>query len=326
MRPLEAPPQALRALFRGPAPPTGPSSQSLRGDEVDVAVSDKTTQVAADGRVTHTTYTILRVVDGAAVDAVKVASRDWRPWLAERPEIQARVLTPDGAMLTLDPHVLSEQPVRTDGGTDTDLRSLHAPLPGVQVGSIVEVLTVGHERRSPAASGRLHVTHTLSYAPVRHWRRRVIVPAGAPFHWYTSGPHGLAGTSAQSGDRVTWSWEQRDVPGAGSLEPGTPREAWARPFLVWSTSPGWGAVARDYAAPSRRATRPAAAGGARQRPGRPRLPRASCGWTPRTPSMTWGASRWTIVSVAPSWPPWAPKGSSGPSRERTTTARRPRIA
>jgi len=190
---------------------------------------------------------IYRVADGAGVDLVKYVSRDWSPWFQERPKIRARVLTPDGVVLTLDPRVMSEQPVRTDRDTDTDQRSLHAPLPGVQQGAIVEVVTVVRDRLPRPGAGRWGLMDTQMFMPTRHWRRRIVVPAGVPFHWYASGPPGLVGVSVRHGDRVTWTWEQHGVPGAGPLEPGAPREAWARPSLVWSTSPGWGAVARAYA-------------------------------------------------------------------------------
>ncbi len=113
------------------------------GFETDAAVAvlldEEVVAVDAEGRRTVTTRLIWQLRDPDARDGWSVTTASWAPWLNERPVLKARVITPEGEVIELDPSTIQE--TGSSQSTQTmfdDRRSLRAPLPRITPGTVVE--------------------------------------------------------------------------------------------------------------------------------------------------------------------------------------------
>jgi len=107
----------------------------------------------AHGRVTYRHSMIFRIETKAGVEDWAQTSQRWEPWYQQRPEINARVIQPDGRVSQLDQKTITDGPAsEEDDDTYTDARIRKAPLPGLSVGAIIEEETV-LEDKSPFFSG-----------------------------------------------------------------------------------------------------------------------------------------------------------------------------
>lgn len=81
----------------------------------------------------------------------------WHPWHQERPDLRARVIAADGTEHRLDPATIAESPVGEESADIlSDRLQLRAPLPGVEVGSVVEVETVVRDTSPLFSHGTAH--------------------------------------------------------------------------------------------------------------------------------------------------------------------------
>ena len=92
--PLSAPADAIRELSR--SVPAGDAA-------VQVLHESARFEVDASSRVTYRFTAVYRVDTPGAVEGWSEVNRTWRSWYQERPELHARVLTPDGNEHRLDP-------------------------------------------------------------------------------------------------------------------------------------------------------------------------------------------------------------------------------
>jgi hypothetical protein len=93
----------------------------------------------SQGRSVCTRYLIYKITSPAAVDGWSRVEQIWSPWYQERPELRARVITEDEREFILDPKTIAKAPaVEISPDIYSNRQVLRAPLPGVNVGSIVE--------------------------------------------------------------------------------------------------------------------------------------------------------------------------------------------
>jgi hypothetical protein len=117
------------------------AAKKVNAGEHDVVflLDEETTSAEADGRVHTRLHDVFSVVTAKGVEALDSRSVAWAPWYDERPVIRARVIGADGTVHTLDPKSITEASAGYERSIFSDQRVLHAPLPGVAAGSIVEV-------------------------------------------------------------------------------------------------------------------------------------------------------------------------------------------
>jgi tetratricopeptide (TPR) repeat protein/transglutaminase-like putative cysteine protease len=188
-----------------------------------------------------------RVQTAAAVESWASISTEWAPWHQNRPELRARVITPDGVEHRLDPATIAESGVGEDGSeVYSDRRRLRAPLPAIEIGSVVEeeIRTVD---RAPLFSVGDSQRFGIGWSvPVLRTRVRVDAPESLPLRHVLRGADGLTVERERADGRVRLLIE------AGRLEPRTPTERWtpgdkaAAPQFAFSTGPSWAAVAQAY--------------------------------------------------------------------------------
>lgn len=239
--PFEADPRALvKAAAEEAAKESAP---------VLVLLTEQRLEVDAEGRLTATTRLIYRINGESALEWWSGVEEEWAPWRQARPEVRARVVTPEGVAHALDPKLLVEAPAsERDPVLYGDRRVLRAPLPAVSVGAVVEEERTVRDTQPQAAGGVFWRASIGRGGPVRLQRFVITVPAATPTRVEVLGLDGVKPETRAAGDRTVHTLELRNPKEWKDLEDGLPSDVPVAPMVAFSTVPSWQAVARAYAA------------------------------------------------------------------------------
>lgn len=234
--------------FVAPAADVARASASLRAEEDahwEPLLRDIDMVVDEAGRLTAQRHMVFRPLSAEAVRSGGVVSAAWEPRYQDRPVIRARVISPSGQEFPLDPSTLSEAAVEPPEGMVTDRRVVRGPLPGVQNGSVVEILIVERDREPYHRAGSSWLVD-LSDPALRRLRIRLDAPAGLPLKFVV---RGLAPAHEErtSGGRRVLRWDWKNLPASPSTEAGQPAVLSPEPHLAFSSGASWEAVAEGYA-------------------------------------------------------------------------------
>jgi hypothetical protein len=120
----------------------------------------------AEGRVTYRHVLLYRIETQQGVENWAETSARYAPWYENQPQIQARVILPDGHVSQLDPKTVTDGPAsEQDEDTYTDERIRKAPLPGLAVGAIVEEETI-IEDKQPFFTGGVYRDYASRSVPI----------------------------------------------------------------------------------------------------------------------------------------------------------------
>src|SRR5262245_49064657 len=78
------------------------------GESIDVLLLETLRSFDEAGRETYTQRLVYRFLDDQAHESWSAVEESWSPWHQERPQMRARVITPDGAEHQLDPATIAE--------------------------------------------------------------------------------------------------------------------------------------------------------------------------------------------------------------------------
>lgn len=222
-------------------------------DEADIfLLLDKSThRFDTEGRHFRRHLSIYRVMSQAGADNWATTSAVWAPWHQARPSIRARVLTSGGGEHRLDPSTLSEAPVSEDNPEIfDDRRILQAPLPAVEVGSLVIEEVVIEETEPYFGSGSQHRDYLISNHPL--YRGRVVLQApisvtlryGLRLADDVQPQRELVTEDGVQNVRLTFDYGDREA--AEASEPNLPYHLSRFPSVIFSTAKDWQAVATAY--------------------------------------------------------------------------------
>ncbi len=216
------------------------------GAEVEVLLEEGTFSYDAQGRETSTSRLVYRVLTPEGAKSWATVGIGYAPWHEERPELRARVITPDGKAHVLDPSTLVDStPADTEPETLSDRRLLRGPLPAITEGAVVEQLIISRETESLFASGAARRFFFGKEVPVRRVRLTLEVPQGSPLHFVTRGLRARPRrTEAQGRTRLVF--EQGPLEALVSPEPYLPVDAVSFPHVAFSTGRAWSDLARRY--------------------------------------------------------------------------------
>ncbi len=236
--PFSADPAALLAEAKAtPAPD---------GEDIQVFIEETTLSFDEQGRRLTRIRTVYRILTEAGARAWANSSLAWSPWYQERPRLEARVISPDGRVSTLDPVTLSEGPAaQGDSDSFSDRRVLRGPLPAIGVGAVVEELAEHREHRPFFEAGstwRLPLSRQM-----RTERLRVLVEAPTKLALKVK-VRGLALEPVrQDGDgKRRYLYELDPAPRRVPSEPYSPPEGTDAPYLGVSVGESWEKVAAAY--------------------------------------------------------------------------------
>jgi transglutaminase-like putative cysteine protease/Flp pilus assembly protein TadD len=215
--------------------------------DVDVLLEEATFAFDERGRATATWRLVYRAVTRDAAARWAEVRRAWAPWHEARPEIRARVVTPDGVAHPLDPATLVEAGLGVEqDGLYGDRRMLQGPLPAADAGVVVEEQAVVREEAPLFEAGAVRRFLVGRDGPVRRVRLRLEAPKGLPLAFALRG--GLEGApreTVEGGRRVlAWSWGP--VAPVPAREPLVPPDRASPPHVAFATGRSWGAVAAAY--------------------------------------------------------------------------------
>jgi transglutaminase-like putative cysteine protease len=199
------------------------------------------------GRETYSQRLVYRILNANAHESWSTVDESWEPWHQAKPEIRARVITPDGVEHPLDPSTVSESSAsRDEPDMFDDGRVLRAPLPATRPGAVVEQQVTVRDT-SPFFEGGVVRLHTLDPGmPVLHARVTLEAPAAMPLRWVLRGLPGVSPREEVSQGRRRLTFDARDLQPADDPEPGLPSDVPRAAYVAFSTGSSWADLARRY--------------------------------------------------------------------------------
>jgi tetratricopeptide (TPR) repeat protein len=203
-----------------------------------------------EGRWTLRQYAVYKVCTQQAVEGWSTMSADWEPWHESRPRIRARVIAPDYSVHELDEKTLTDQPVQDEeNDLFSDERIVRAPLPAVEVGSVIEE-EVEVQETTPAFSAGF-VTRSFFgriSVPVQHTSFAVEAPSGLPLRFSQQLLSDVHSRRQESDGRVRVVFEQGPMPALEEPPDNLPTDIVSLPYVAFSTGKSWEDVAQSYSA------------------------------------------------------------------------------
>ncbi|MFL5350119.1 MAG: DUF3857 domain-containing protein [Hyalangium sp.] len=216
------------------------------GAEAEVLLEEATFSYDEKGRETATSRLIYRVLTPEGAKSWATVGVDYSPWHEERPEVRARVVTPDGKAHLLDPSTLVDStPTDTEPETLSDRRLLHGPLPAITEGAVVEQLITTRETESVFSSGAARRFFFGKEVPERRVRLTLEVPQGTPLNFVARGLR-VKPRRVEANGRTRLIFEQGPLDAVDTPEPELPADAVSFPHVAFSTGRAWSDLARRY--------------------------------------------------------------------------------
>ncbi|WP_153555908.1 DUF3857 domain-containing transglutaminase family protein [Roseimaritima sediminicola] len=211
----------------------------------------------ASGELRTTIWAIARPQSQDELANVAQLHAEWSPWHEQRPQLEARVITPDGEIIVLDAaQVVEHAGEASTPGVLMDRKALTAVLSGVQPGAIVETKTVLVSQ--PLMERAIGFQHVLaSLMPTRIQRLVISGEPGVRWSEQTLGevPPAMPWTAegiADSAEGIVESAEETeyrlvDAPGLFEwFEPGCGPRASSYPLLFAAVTSDWEQLGAMY--------------------------------------------------------------------------------
>ena len=202
--------------------------------------------VGADGETRSRERVMLHVVTDAGVEWASEVRAPWAPWHAERPSIEARVVTKDGNVVALDQSAVVEVPAGEENDIFSDGRVLRAPLPAVATGSVIEyVITRAGKNPIPGAGTAIHY-HFGGYLPIE--RTRGTSDAPLTVEPRVVNQTGVEPRVEEKDGRRRTVYEVARIDGTREIDDYVPYDVAVRRYLAFSTGKSWQNIATSYSA------------------------------------------------------------------------------
>ena len=200
------------------------------------------------GRMEHVVHFVYKVLTQKGAEGWDYLSVGWEPWHEARPTIRARVITPDFSVHELDPYTITEAPARGgDYKMYSDDKLLHAPLPAIAPGVVVEEEYVTRENEPLFALGHVgRVVLGQERVPVEHSRVVFDAPVTLTLRIGTLLLPDLKPVRVEANERVTLSYDLGRLEGIEPQEPNLPPDVATYPEIAFSTGPSWQLMAAEY--------------------------------------------------------------------------------
>ena len=206
-------------------------------------------EIDADSRVTLRVHRIYRVETQEAVDDWSYTSVSYSPWHQDKPQIHARVITPDGVEHVLDQKVLTDAPSKDNEqeAIYDDNRVLQAPLPSVSKGAVVEIELVLRDREPLFAGGAYRESDFGSqWGIVERTVVTVKAPKSLSFKYVSRLLPNLTTQKQDEGDSIVYRFEQGHMDMLEKPEKNLPGDVPESPYVAFSTGKSWAAIASSY--------------------------------------------------------------------------------
>jgi hypothetical protein len=246
--------------FSTPAPQLLQAAGALRharATDVVVLLDERIFTLDAAHRLTRTTRMIYRVDSPDGVARWAASSAHWQPWHQSRPQIRARVVTPDGRQHDIDQKLLNDTGTR-DAGSQVfdDDHVLEGPLPAVEVGAVVEEEITVRDVKPFFAGGSVYREYVGRPVPVQHTRIVIDAPESLPLRRLVQLLPDAQVKETRGAGRVRWTLEQGAIDEMRDTETNLPADAPSWPSVEFSSGESWQSVAASYRAMTESRIRP----------------------------------------------------------------------
>lgn len=243
-------------VWSGPAFTADPATLLQAAETVKAGKSTEVTVFLVDllfsfdeaGKQVEALHLIYRIENQQGVKGWAETSGRWNAWHQSKPEIKARVITPEGVVNWLDPRTLNDVPAHAGTpDTYTDDRKYGGPLPALVPGAIVEEEVVTRDTAPLFAAGTA-VRWRLGWGvPVNKTHVVITHPEGPPLHYQLHLlPDATVTKSSQNGVE-TVTIEQGPLPAYKEELENVPADVVLYPEFEFSTGASWQQVASEYA-------------------------------------------------------------------------------
>jgi tetratricopeptide (TPR) repeat protein len=223
-----------------------------KNSEATVLLNDLHFSFDETGKLVQTHHLIYRIENQQGVEGWAETSGQWEAWHQSRPEIKARVITPDGAVHWLDLKTLNDVPVHEDEpDIYSDERKYGGPLPALAPGVIVEEEVVVRDTAPLFAAGTVDRWRLGWGVPANKTHVVISHPDSLPLHYQlhllpdATVTKSLTKSSRNSLEIITL--EQGPLPAYTQDLENVPADVVMRPEIEFSTGTSWQQVAAGYA-------------------------------------------------------------------------------
>ncbi|HET9227674.1 MAG TPA: DUF3857 domain-containing transglutaminase family protein, partial [Thermoanaerobaculia bacterium] len=223
--------------------------ETASGEEgVIVLFADARYEYDEQGRATRVRRMVYRIVGTSADSDWSEISDRWSPWYQERPELKARVVTPDGTVHLLDPATFADSATHQEPEMFEDGRILRAPLPAISPGAVVETEETSRDKAPFFDRGTVEMLPVRMLVPVRHIRIAVEAPSALPLRHVARAlpPEGTREEILDGRRRLTFEYRDIAAFGEDDFELGIPSDVPWLSYVGFSTAPSWSEVAKRY--------------------------------------------------------------------------------
>ena len=219
------------------------------GDAAVVVLRDET-RIAYDarGRAERQYRTVFVVEQPSAIDGWGTLQIDWSPFYQDKPNVKARVISPQGKIAELDPSLVTDAPTVTDSpSVYSDRRELEAPLPRLVVGAVVEETYTIRDREPLLSQGVVEHVVMGGSTPEQRAILTIETPVG---HALRVLPRGFA-TPPRMHQEIRHgvtvrTYDVGPVPALAYRPAGVPSDVATWPSVGIATGASWAAVADGY--------------------------------------------------------------------------------
>ena len=212
-----------------------------------VLLDEATVTFDAKGHSTRVERLIYRVLDESGVDAWSTIDTYWSPWYHQRPEVDARVVTRDGAVHRLDQKSFGTEDAEDEPAMFTDTRILSGPLPAVAPGSVVEQL-ITYRERNPLYDAGVAARHQFGrWVETRQSRLTLEYPTALGLRLVNRTKPEIQPRRSEENGVTRLVFETGPRPAIERSEWNLPSDVTTASTVAWSTGKSWQDVARRYA-------------------------------------------------------------------------------
>ncbi len=242
-------PMAGAAFTASPAEVTAAAAKIApeKFAEVTVLFEEEKYVLDAAGRVTNTHHLIYRIETAAGVESWSEASVEWEAFYQKEPRIRARVVRGDGSVLELDQKTLTDVPARNDeDGTYSQARIHKAPLPGLNVGAIVEQETTLSDAEPLFSGGGVYRVYFERDVPIIRTRLVVEAPVGLPLEYRLDFLPEVAVQKEEAGGVRRLIFDQGHLAPSVNSDIGLATHVLHAPWVEFATGKSWSSVVAAY--------------------------------------------------------------------------------
>jgi len=216
-------------------------------DKVTIFTKEQRKIFNASGKYTVTNRTIYRVESKEAMARWGTVTANWSPWRGPRPEIRARVIEPDGKVVTLDSRILTEAPMHDQRPElYEDSRSYSGPLPGIEVGSIVETEQEWKDSSPQIGNGGAWRYYFGDEGTVLHASLELQAPSSQTLKYKLRKAPAVKVVREERDGIATIRFEAGPIDAFEAAEGDLPADSETWSDVDYGTGDSWNAVARSY--------------------------------------------------------------------------------